>query len=68
VCPVDDGRRDERGEEADGEKDGAADACLVFGVAVRIQDLVEQRGEGVEEADVGAECEKDDVEGWGAEH
>ena len=50
------------------DEDGAADAGFVLGVAVWIQDLVHEAGEGVEEADVDAEGEEDNVEGGGAEH
>ena len=49
---VQDGRRDGGGDEADDDEDGAADASLVVGEAVGEEDLVEETGHGVEEADV----------------
>ena len=60
---VGDGRGDGTRDEADDDEDGAADTRFVFGVAVWVQDLVEERGEGVEEAGVDAKGEEDEGEG-----
>lgn len=65
---VGDGRGDGTCDEADDDEDGAADAGFVLGVAVWVQDLVEERGEGVEETGVDAKGEEDEVEGRCAEH
>jgi hypothetical protein len=65
---VGDGRGDGTCDEADDDEDGAADSRFVLGVAVWVQDLVEERGEGVEEARVDAKGEEDEVEGGCAEH
>lgn len=60
---VEDGGCACRGDEADEDEDGAADSRLVLCVAVGVEDLVCEGGEGVEEADVGGEGEQEDVEG-----
>ena len=41
-------------------ENGAAYARLVFCEGIGIQNLVEERGKGVEEADVNAECDEKD--------
>lgn len=57
-------RRDDGcSHESHDDEHRAADSGFVFGVSVRIEDLVEERAECVEEACVCAEGEKDDVEG-----
>lgn len=57
---VDQRRRQGRGDEADEDQEGAGDPGLGFGVVVRVENLVEQGGEGVEEGDVGPEREDDE--------
>lgn len=59
--------RNRRRYKTHDNKDSATDTGFVFFKAVRIQDLIEEGGEGVEEADVDAECDEEDVEG-GASH
>ena len=64
---VDEGRRDGGGDEADYYQKGTGDAGVGLGVAVGLEDLVEEGGEGVEEADVDAEGESDEEEFGGVE-
>lgn len=66
MCAVDDGAHDGAADEASENEDGTADAGFVFRVAVGIEDLVEETGNGVEETHVDAKGDEDDVEGGGA--
>lgn len=50
-------------DEPNQNEQAARDAGLGFGVAVGSEDLVDQRRGGVEEADVDAEGDEDEVEG-----
>lgn len=59
---VEDGGCDGRGDEADDDEDCAANARLVVGEAVWDEDLVEETGHGVEEADVDGKGAKDEPE------
>lgn len=54
------------GGETDEDEEGAGDAGVGFGEAVRLEDLVEEGGDAVEETDVDAEGEEDDPEFDGA--
>ena len=65
--PVYERRADCCCDEADNDQQGAGYACVGFGEAVRFEDLVEERGDAVEEADVDAEGEEDEPELEGAE-
>ena len=61
-------RRDDCGsDKTHNDQNSATDTSLVFGVSVRIEDLVQERGKGVEEPDVGDDGDEDDPEGWGAD-
>lgn len=55
------------GEEAGDDEDCAGDAGVVFGEAVWTEDLVEQGGDAVEEADVDGEGGEDEPEFEGSE-
>ena len=65
---IDNGTHDGASDEADEEEYPAAQPRLFFRISVRIEDLVQERGKDVEEADIGAECDKGKVERWRAEH
>lgn len=62
LCPVEDRGRDGRGHEADDDEQGARDAGVGVRVAVGLHDLVEEGGDGVEEADVDGEGDEDEPE------
>lgn len=64
LCAVHEGRGDGGADEPDEDEDGARDAAFRFREAVRRQDLREEGGERVEEADVDAEGQEDEVEVW----
>lgn len=57
---IQNGRRDSGGDKTDDDEDGAANAGLVIREAIRDQDLVEKTGDGVEDADVDGEGDKDE--------
>lgn len=63
-CAVDDGGGDCCRNEADENENGACDAGFGFGEGIRGEDLGEEGGEAVEEANVDGEGEENEVEGW----
>lgn len=64
VC---EGGEDGGGDEADDDEDPACDAGLSFGEVVGGEDLVDEGGDAVEEADVDAEGDEDEPELEGLE-
>lgn len=60
--PVDDRGRDGRGDQADDDEQRAGDARFLVAVPVRYEDLVEERRDGVEEADVNRERDQEEPE------
>jgi len=50
--------------KANDDEEGAADASIGFGVGVRVEDLVEEGGDGIEEADVDAVGDENKDSGW----
>jgi hypothetical protein len=55
-------RADCTSDEADDDEESAGDTGVGFGEAMRSKDLVQQRGDAVEETDVDAEGKEDEPE------
>lgn len=60
LCTIQYGRGNSSRDETDDDEDGAANAGLVVCEAVRHEDLVEETGDGVEDADVDGEGDEDE--------
>jgi hypothetical protein len=61
---VKDRRQDGGCNKADDDQNGTTYAGFVFGIGIRIEDLVEERGKRIERADINREGDENDVEGW----